>query len=721
MHTGPASVLTGGTVWPVRAGSVPPLAAAFTVRTDSVPRVEALLEPGAVVALVPGPEGAGDPAGWLRSCGKTQLAAHLAEALGRSRRIELLAWVNASDRASVLSGYAEAAAQLGLDDGGDAGQVAARFLGWLGSTARPWLVVLDDVRDAADLDGLLPGGPAGRVLVTAAGAGAVPGMRQVAVPVFSLREAMAYLFDRLTTNPDQRNGAYDLAEDLGAEPAALAQAGAVMAGSDTGCRRYQGHFARHRERLRQGAGGRRLPAAAVSWMLSAEYAEELLPGGGTWPLLLLAALLDSHGIPLAVLTGPAACRYLAETGTPSPDARHAHSAVGALEQAGLACAGPALHVSRPLQRAARAAAPPELLERAVRAAADALLETWPDDRPRSVLAAQSRACAASLLRHAGDALWDGGTCHRVLLAAGKSLAAARLTGPSVAWWREVTVGSDRLLGPDHPDTLIAAGQLTDALLAAGQHADAVQWARWVLDGRDRVLGPGHPAATAARITYGRALAASGEPGQALQVLRDAAARSERAYGPGDTEALAVLDEYATAFLAAGDTATAVRFCKRSLAGREQAHGPADPATLAAALRLADTSLAHGKAKDAISQYKRVLAAREQALGPGHPDTLSARASLAGAYDSAGRIGDALREHQQACAGCERTLGPDHPLTLDCRAGLALAYYAAGQIGDALTVLRDSAARAERALSPADPVTRRLRQAQADITADLAGA
>ena len=67
-----------------------------------MPQVEALLEPGAAMALVPGPEGAGDAAGWLRSCGKTQLAVYLAEALWQSREIELLAWVTASDRASVL-------------------------------------------------------------------------------------------------------------------------------------------------------------------------------------------------------------------------------------------------------------------------------------------------------------------------------------------------------------------------------------------------------------------------------------------------------------------------------------------------------------------------------------------------------------------------------------------------------------------------------------------
>jgi hypothetical protein len=60
--------------------------------------------------------------------------------------------VNASGRTSVLSGYAEVAAGLGLDDGGDAEPVAARFAAWLTGTARPWFLVLDDLRDAADLD-----------------------------------------------------------------------------------------------------------------------------------------------------------------------------------------------------------------------------------------------------------------------------------------------------------------------------------------------------------------------------------------------------------------------------------------------------------------------------------------------------------------------------------------------------------------------------------------
>ena len=251
-------------------------------------------------------------AAWPQSCGKTQLASYLAGALWRSWGVDFLGWVNAGSRASVLSGYAAAAAQLGLDHGGGAESVAARFAAWLAGTARPWLVVLDDLRDAADLNGLWPAGPAGRLLVTAAGSEVIPSGQAVTVPVsvFTQREAMGYLFDRLTTHPDQRSGAYDLVAGLGGEPTALAQASAVMAGSGTGVVITSGTSPS--SGLRRSASR---PPQRSPGLLSADYAEELLPGGGTWPLLVLAALLDSHGIPPAVLTAPAVPVDLPTLGT----------------------------------------------------------------------------------------------------------------------------------------------------------------------------------------------------------------------------------------------------------------------------------------------------------------------------------------------------------------------------------------------------------------------
>ena len=721
--TGPAGSQAGGVAWPVRAGLVPPLADGFVVRPETVPGLEAAMVTGAVVALVPSRAAASRPGG-TGSSGKTQLAVGLAGSLWQSRTVDLLAWVTATSRASILSGYAQAAAELGLDHERDAEAVAARFIAWLDGAARPWLVVLDDLRDAADLDGLWPAGPGGRVLITAADAGAVPGEHGVlvhAVPAFSIREALNYLSGRLTTDPDQRNGAIDLASALGCEPAALAQASAVIITSGIRCREYRDYFIQRQ--AQPAAGGEPPEAAGLTWTVSAAHAEQLAPGAGTWRLLVLVALLDGHGIPGTVLTAPSVCQYLAdEDAARPPDPQQAWSALLALERAGLVAvdavsAPSAVWVSPALQAAVRAVAPPELLDRAARAAAEALVQAWPQYQARSWLAATLRSCAVSLRRAAGDALWAGG-CPPLLLVTGQSLEAAGQAGPALAWWRELAADSERLLGPAHPDTLVAGGRLAAALLAAGQGAEAVTWLVWLSSSRASMLGPDHPATIAAQVSLGRALLAAGQPGDALSVLEEAAARSERACGPGDAGTVAAREEYAAALLAAGKTAEAIRLYKRLLADRERLHRPGHPGTVAIRLALAGALLAAGEAKVAIGQHKTVLAGREQALGPDHPDTLAARSALAAACDAAGQMGAALEHHQEACAGYERVFGTDHPGTLACHADLARAYAAAGQVGEAVTLLRDTIVRSEQALSPGDPLTRALRQALAEITSEM---
>jgi tetratricopeptide (TPR) repeat protein len=725
MHTGSYGLTAAGShppaaetgMWPVRSGVAPPLAEGFITRTEMVPGLETGLVPGAVVALVPG-EGA-------RASGKTQLAAYLAESLRRSGEADLLAWVDAASRASVLSGYRQAATELGLDHGGDAEAVAARFLAGLAAASRPWLVVLDDVRDAADLDGLMPAGPAGRVLITAADAATVPGVPRAvvfAVPAFSTREALNYLSGRLSSDPDQRNGAIDLVSELGGEPAALSQAAAVILSSGIRCSEYREYLAQRRAQITADAGP--LPAAAVTWALCAWYAGQLAPGGGIYPLLALAALLGGQAVPGTVFTAPATCEYLKDEGACTvADPQGAWFAVQALQQAGLLSVDttitpPAVWVSRGLQAVVRSAAPPDLLGRAGLAAASALTGVWPAGQPRSWSAVALRSCAASLQLAAGDALWTGGGCPRVLLAAGHSLDDARLTGPAVSWWRDLTAASQRILGPGHADTFVTGGLLADALLAAGQAAEAVTWFEWVLGRRSGMLGPDHPGTIAARVSLGRALAGAGKPGDAVAVLDQAARHSEQVHGPSDEGTLAAWDQYAAACLAAGQPREAIHCYQRSLDGRERLAGPDHPGVLAARLQLAGACLAAGKTRDAIALCKRVLAGLEQALGAGHPDTLAARARLADAYDAAGQMGAALQLRQEACAGYEAAFGDAHPDTLASYAGLARAYSAAGQAGEAVRLLRDVIDRSEQVLSPGDPLTLALRQALAEVTGEM---
>jgi tetratricopeptide (TPR) repeat protein len=690
-----------------------------------VPDLQTALVPGVTVVLVPD-QAAASPQDWRASSGKTQLARFFAESLWHSPGVDVLTWVVASTRASVLYGFGAAATAIGAGDAGDAEAVAARFTDWLSKTARPWLVVLDDLRDAADLRGLWPSGPAGRLLITTGNPEVVSAERRAVtlpVPAFSTREAMGYMSGRLGTDPDQRSGASDLVRDLGCEPLALAQASAVIVGSGMSCRDYRQHFMQRQKQLAE--AGRADPSAtAVTWTFSAEYAEHLSPGVSIRSLLTLAALLDGQGIPGAVFTTAAVGEYLAGDGrvpgAGASDPQWTWNAIGSLRQAGLLTVeesgtSPTVRIGPVIQAVIRAAVPDDLYDRAARAAADALLEVWPRDEPRSRLAADLRACAVSLRQAAGDVLWAEGRCHPLLMLAGQSMDSARLTGPAVAYWRELAADGERILGPGALETLVVTGRLGEALMTAGQATEAVPAFQRVLDGRAGKLGPDHPGAIAAKVALGRALVATGRPGDAVPVLEEALAGSELVRGADHIDTLAAQEEYAAAALAAGKTAEAVRSYRHALAERERIQGGQHPGAASASLGLAAAYLASGQPKDAIAQYKQVLTNTEGVLGPDHPDTLQVRRSLAAANFSAGRMGTGLQLYEQTCAGYERTIGTNHASTLACQAELARGYYATGRLGDAITLLNMIIARGEQTLPPGDPLIRRMRETLINIT------
>jgi tetratricopeptide (TPR) repeat protein len=714
--------------WPIRSGTVPALAESSSTRPETSPGLAAALPAGATVALVPdrasapatrrGPLAAPDAQDWLRSSGKTQLAAAFAESLWESGGVDLLVWIEATSRASVLSGYAAAtAAVTGRDQASTGESVAAQFLSYLGETSRSWLVVLDDLSDPANLDGLWPAGQAGRVLVTSAGAAAVPtGMRTLPLGAFSLRESISYLSGRLAADPDKRHGVIELAQDLDSEPVALAQASAMIANTPVSCREYRAHFGRRREQLAESSSARP-SAAAVTWTFSLGRAEQLA-GRSAQLVLALAAPLDGHGIPETILTAPAACDFLARGDDVPANSESASAALAALEQAGLltvepVTAPPAVRISPVLQAALRAAIPEGVRDQARLSVADALLQCWPEQEQPGWPASGLRSCVATLRRISGDRLWDGG-CHRVLVRAGDSLDRARLTGPAVDHWRDLATTSNRLLGAEHPDTVLAGQRLADAYLAAGRAADAIPWFQWFLDRLTRELGPDHRDVIEARRRLGHALVAALRVPAAITVLDRAVAQFDQVCGPGHADTLGARDELAAAYLAAGQYSDAITLYRRTLADRERAQGARDPQTMTTRHGLADAYLASGRDKEAVAAYKRVVADRERVLGPDDLDTLRARNNLGAAYQKAGKPAAAELACEQAWAGFVRVLGPRHPETLRSHAGLAQVYRQLGRYGDARALLRDTADRLQRILPDGDPLITELRQSLADI-------
>lgn len=714
----PAAEPGKGAGWPA---SAPPLASGFVPRLETTEALETALVPDSVTALVSEQIGTGSRS-WPDTCGKTQLAVAAARSLWQSGAVDRVIWLTATSRASMLSGYAEAAqeaapadAQTGL--AGDTDSTAARFIAWLRETDRPWLVVLDDLTAEAALDERLwPSGPAGRVLITTADSGVLAGRSAEVISVgpFSRREALNYLVGRLTMDLDQRQGAVDLISDLRHEPLALAQASAVIANSELTCHSYREHFVRRREQAAAATGGSELAAAAIAWELSIEHTDLMSPGPAQ-PVLVLAALLDGNGIPDVVFATGAAREYCTAGGS----GQAIRDGLALLQSAGLLSVdqdadAPMIRMSWPVQAAVRAAMPDAMLKSAAIAAANAVLEAWPAEDAEEGLARGLRSCADRLRQAAGPRLWQGGA-HPVLLRAGRSLDDARLTGPALAYWEELAAISVQALGRDHPVTTGIHERLARTYLTAGQAAKAIALLQAIRRGRAERLGPDHPGTLELTRGLGQALISAGRFDEAAAVLTQAAESWERSHDPGSIGGLNVREDLASAHRAAGEFAPAIALYRSAVAERERQQGPRHADTMAVRQKLAEAYLADGQAKPAISQYERVVADRERVLGADHLLTIAARGALGAAYHSAGRMASAVRLAERTRTEYAKVLGPNHRDALTACVNLAHAYYGVGRITDATRLLQETVKRCETNLSPYDQLTVAARGSLANIS------
>lgn len=128
-------------VWPHQVGSVPLLADCYQQREREAVRLDEAVSTGTVVLT--------QVLSGLGGVGKTQLAAGYARRIWAQQGVELLVWATASSRAAVQVTYARAAADIGGLPVQDVERATEWFLGWLQTTNRAWLVVLDDVADPA--------------------------------------------------------------------------------------------------------------------------------------------------------------------------------------------------------------------------------------------------------------------------------------------------------------------------------------------------------------------------------------------------------------------------------------------------------------------------------------------------------------------------------------------------------------------------------------------
>jgi len=708
-------------------GRPPSDAAALRPRADLATAVDEALADDAVDRVLL--TGAG-------GMGKSQLAS---AAFHRARgTTDVLVWVPAGTRQSVLSAYARAW-RAKANGAGDAGRddetQADLFVAWLRSTTSRWLVVLDDVDEPAELSGLWPAGGTGTCLLTSRRREAAllrPGTAVIPVGPFALNEAAGYLADRLThTGTAAGDDIAALAQVLGCFPLALSQAVGFLI--DTGMD---------------------LPAYLRLLVNEQESVDDLLPSsspadehGGTVvstvrlalaragslastarPMLELISVLAPDGIPETVLLGGAARRWL---GTGSE--RENLLGLRALHRLSLVDHDGSVEVHAMVQRAVRDLVPEERRGPLVAAAADALEEGWHAQGNAAML----YRCTQVLHAVAGARLWDGGM-HPVLRRLGRHLVA---TGRADAA-KEI---AEELLGQasEPRDVLFLRGQVAAAVGELGNPAEAARLARGIHAEASEALGAADvdtllsrwlevhyryeaglvessvhdlralvstldrldPLAVAAREDLALCLGLSGDATGAREAYAELERELRRALGPLAADRLRVLSGLGRWLGETGDAIAAVQTYEEAVHGLEEIFGRLHHETLVARHNLAYWRSLAGDVEAAIAEFVNAVRDAELALGAEHPTTLTYRVNLAFWCGVAGATDRALAELDGLLEPVVRVFGAEHPRTLRLRQQYADILHRSGATEAAVAQLSDLLADMVRVQGANHPRTR----------------
>ncbi|MET8112764.1 tetratricopeptide repeat protein [Streptomyces prasinus] len=638
----------------------------------------------------------------LGGVGKSALAARWAA--GRPEAVRW--WITADSTAAVDAGLAGLARALhpGLT-GQPAAEQTETAVQWLAGHNQ-WLLVLDNVEDPAHIRPLLDRIPGGRVLITSRRAtGWHHDATSIRLGILTPADAVE-LFARVLTHqgPRDTGRANAVCEELGYLALAVEQAAAYCAETGIAPRDYLDMLAEWPATMfdsgPEGSDSDR--TVARIWRLTLDRLTDTPLAGGIQRILAWYApdriprdLLSSLAEPPVLATaigrlvaysmvtdnndGTLTVHRLVQALARTPDPRDPHRQTATIDRA------------RDQATTLLAAAFPTDLEQ-------------PGNWPRFRALLPHSDALTSLHTPAHDTVHTA----RVLNCASAFRQTQGSPDAAVPAFERALDTRERVLGSDHPHTLISRNNLAYAYAAAGNPGRAIPVYEQTLEELERVRGKDHPDTIMTRNNLAGAHREAGDICRAIQLFERTLQDRKRTLGNHHPDTLASRNNLAAAHQEAGDVNRAISVLERTLEEGERVLGDNHPTTLRFSNNLAAAYQEAGDVNRSIPLYERTLETCERVLGKAHPTTLISRDNLVAAYKSAGRVDRAISLYEGVLHDRKETLGEDHPNTLASRNNLALLYAYAGDLNRATRLYESLLGDCERVLPPSHPMIASVR-------------
>ena len=242
--------------------------------------------------------------------------------------------------------------------------------------------------------------------------------------------------------------------------------------------------------------------------------------------------------------------------------------------------------------------------------------------------------------------------------------------------------SKKLLGAEHPHTLLSMGNLAGIYSSQGKWNEAEQLKVQVLDMRMELFGAEHPDTILSIGNLARTYADKGKLNEAEQLEVQVLDMRKKLLGSEHPHTLISMSNLAGTYSSQGKWNEAEQLEVQVLDMRKRLFGAEHPDTLISMANLAGTYSNQGKWNEAEQLGVQVLDMRKKLLGAEHPHTLISMSNLAGTYSSQGKWNEAEQLKVQMLDMRMKLFGAEHPDTLLSLGNLARTYADKGNLNEA---------------------------------------
>jgi eukaryotic-like serine/threonine-protein kinase len=247
----------------------------------------------------------------------------------------------------------------------------------------------------------------------------------------------------------------------------------------------------------------------------------------------------------------------------------------------------------------------------------------------------------------------------------------------------------RILGPEHPDTLMSMSNLALLLRDEGHYAEAEKLAREVVDVQRRILGPNHPDTLMSMSNLAVILWREGRFVEAEKLDRETLDIRRRILGPDHPDTLMSMNNLAILLDEEGRYIEAETLGREALDVQRRVLGPEHPDTLISMINLAGEIGDEGRYSEAEKLYREAVDTSHRVLGPEHPNTLVYVNNLADCLTKMGKYAEAVELLRSILPIERRVLGPEHPYTAASVYGLGSIAARQGHRDEAFLLLRQA--------------------------------